>query len=651
MIGTFDPGADIPRNSRKHRRLDDIPPDGGGEARPIDSGGGEARLFGSGPSEELGSNLSGKAVRLEDWDQDPNTDDSFGPWMMVERRPRRNAKMHSDFHMNVSFQVQGSRFNPIFAHDMVEETTLPIESNMPPPVLSSHTHKQQVSSSSSRASNKTKVTAASKTSRAPIICKPLTANLSNFPVLSRCPHSWRPPDLSLVGGQSRDPGDQLDPPDIPFSNPAIPDIVTEAVSHVSAGAKQFLRDNKPDVVVFVEPRICGKKVDSVISLLGFLHSHRIEATGFAGGIWAAWYDSVLVTIEITHFQFMHFNIFNNKLRSSLYAKAVYASPSASRKIFMWPHLESIASNIIGLWVVFGDFNAILGSDDRRGCAALSKPNKSFQNLLFDNGLRDMGFSGPSYTWSRGHASARLDRFICNSYFDEAFPTAMVHHLMCMCSDHRPIMLQIGNVSCKTRVSPFRYFLGWLSHDDFPRMVADNWDSDKSMCQTIRSFIVAADVWNKTVFGYLGSKKRIIMARLRGIQQALSCHPSSFLASLETTLLIELEHLLDHEELLWRQKSRSECILQGDQNTRYFYRRAISRRQRNKIMSLAINDGTWCEDESILKKEAARFLSLSSRTVILLWDLFPSMIISRLFVLIFCSLLTLFLQQRKFIMPL
>ncbi|KAK8534124.1 hypothetical protein V6N12_047521 [Hibiscus sabdariffa] len=50
MIGTFDPGADIPRNSRKHRRLDDIPPDGGGEARPIDSGGGEARLFGSGPS-------------------------------------------------------------------------------------------------------------------------------------------------------------------------------------------------------------------------------------------------------------------------------------------------------------------------------------------------------------------------------------------------------------------------------------------------------------------------------------------------------------------------------------------------------------------------------------------------------------------------
>ncbi|KAK8624406.1 hypothetical protein V6N13_065751 [Hibiscus sabdariffa] len=175
------------------------------------------------------------------------------------------------------------------------------------------------------ASNKNKVTPASKTSRDPIIRKPLTVNLSDFPVLSRfaskasssrllvhkqhgpalditrhsttimkenidpnvvqvpseangsselidVPILGDPPDLSLVGGQSRDPGDQLDPPNIPFSNPMIPDIVTEAGCgdyRFLPTAKQFLRDNKLDVVVFVEPRICGKNADSVISLLGF----------------------------------------------------------------------------------------------------------------------------------------------------------------------------------------------------------------------------------------------------------------------------------------------------------------------------------------------------------------------------------------------
>ncbi|KAK8993152.1 hypothetical protein V6N11_033256 [Hibiscus sabdariffa] len=34
MIRTFDPGADPPRISRKHRRLDDTPPDAGDESRP-----------------------------------------------------------------------------------------------------------------------------------------------------------------------------------------------------------------------------------------------------------------------------------------------------------------------------------------------------------------------------------------------------------------------------------------------------------------------------------------------------------------------------------------------------------------------------------------------------------------------------------------
>ncbi|GMI85354.1 hypothetical protein like AT1G43760 [Hibiscus trionum] len=143
----------------------------------------------------------------------------------------------------------------------------------------------------------------------------------------------------------------------------------------------------------------------------------------------------------------------------------------------------------------------------------------------------MGFNGPGFTWSRGLASIRLNHFICTSYFDEAFPVSMVHHLLRMRSDHRPIMLQIGNVPRRSPTSPFRYFSGLLSHDDFPRMVANNWILGTSVSETIRSFTAAAAVWNKTVFRYLGTKKRMIMARLRGIQRALCSRPSRFLSNL------------------------------------------------------------------------------------------------------------------------
>ncbi|KAL4340570.1 hypothetical protein GQ457_08G000230 [Hibiscus cannabinus] len=305
-------------------------------------------------------------------------------------------------------------------------------------------------------------------------------------------------------------------------------------SRFLSAAKQFLRDNRPDVVVFMEPRICGKRADSVISALGFPYSYRIEAAGFSGEIWVAC------------------------------------------------------------------------PDDRKGCASSSKPSKLFQNLIVDHALRDMGYSGPSFTWSRGQAFVRLDRYICNSYFDESFPEAIVHHLLRMRLDHRPILLQIGHTSRRTKVSPFRYFSGWISHSDFPRMVADNWLPEASMSDTIRKFTFAADTWNKTVFGYLATKKRIVMARLRGIQRYLSTRTSRFLSALEADLLIELEHLLDQEELLWKQKSRSDWISQGDRNTSYFHRRAISRRLRHKNSRIKLPDGMWCDDESILKEEAACF---------------------------------------------
>ncbi|KAK8694847.1 hypothetical protein V6N13_072391 [Hibiscus sabdariffa] len=381
-------------------------------------------------------------------------------------------------------------------------------------------------------------------------------------------------------------------------------IPTSPVDSVAGVPKQFLRDNRPDVVVFVEPRICGKRADSVISALSFPYSYRVEAAGFARGIWVAWYDTVDVTVAITHFQFIHFSIFNKCDKISLYATAVYASPSSSGRKFLWPHLYRLASSIRCSWILFADFNISL--DDRKGCAPSSKPSKLFQNLIVDHGLRDMGYTGTSFTWSRGQVVVRLDRYICNSYFDESFPTAVVHHLLRMRSDHRPILLQIGHISRRSKVSPFRYFSGWISHDDFPRMVEDNWSPEESMSDTIRNFTTAADTWNKTVFGYLATKKRIVMAGLRGIQRYLSTRASRFLSALEADLLIELEHLLDQEEMLWKQKSSSDWISQGDRNTSYFHRRAIFHRLRHKNSHIKLTDGTWCDDESILKEQPACF---------------------------------------------
>ncbi|KAK8669410.1 hypothetical protein V6N13_106841 [Hibiscus sabdariffa] len=262
------------------------------------------------------------------------------------------------------------------------------------------------------------------------------------------------------------------------------------------------------MVIFLKPRISGRKVDAIIASLGFPYSHHVEATGFSGGIWIAWFHSIKVDIEYNHFQFVHCRITTVRDNSSALATIIYGSPNATNPKALWSNLRS----------------------DSMGGSLSSKPSKCFHSLVYDFGLRDIGFHGPEFTWQRGSTQVRLDR---------------------------TILLTVGNTRHGSTHSYFRYFLGWSLHDDFGCMVSDNWVPSSSLSGTIISFTKAVGTLNKTTYGYIGTKKRMVMASLRGTQKALCSKPSHFLLNHGAELLVELENILNQEELLWWQKSRTD----------------------------------------------------------------------------------------------
>ncbi|KAK8708578.1 hypothetical protein V6N13_059616 [Hibiscus sabdariffa] len=100
--------------------------------------------------------------------------------------------------------------------------------------------------------------------------------------------------------------------------------------------------------------------------------------------------------------------------SSTLATVVYGSPNATKRKALWSNLRHLASSIRQPWVLLGDFNATIFAEDRVSTSFM-KPCKLFQEFIYDFGLRNMGFNGPEFTWKRGFAQARLDRFLCNSY--------------------------------------------------------------------------------------------------------------------------------------------------------------------------------------------------------------------------------------------
>ena len=72
---------------------------------------------------------------------------------------------------------------------------------------------------------------------------------------------------------------------------------------------------------------------------------------------------------------------------------------------------------------------------------------------------------------------------------------------------------------------------------------------------ISKFTKEATRWNRMQFRNVFNRKKNIMARLNGVQRALSFRPFSFLINLENELLKDLDVVLNQEEEIWALKSR------------------------------------------------------------------------------------------------
>ncbi|KAH1091471.1 hypothetical protein J1N35_018728 [Gossypium stocksii] len=91
-----------------------------------------------------------------------------------------------------------------------------------------------------------------------------------------------------------------------------------------------------------------------------------------------------------------------------------------------------------------------------------------------------------------------------------------------------------------------------------------------MADSLSDFASHAKVWNRSVYGFIGARKKYLLRSLGNIQKAMDWSSFRRLIDLELEIQDELENVLNHEELLWRQKARCDWLHFGDCNTRYFH---------------------------------------------------------------------------------
>ncbi|XP_028804741.1 uncharacterized protein LOC114759691 [Neltuma alba] len=270
--------------------------------------------------------------------------------------------------------------------------------------------------------------------------------------------------------------------------------------------KSLLWGYRPDLVVLVEPRISGMTADKIIKKMGYPFSHRIEARGFAGGIWMIWSDKIKVNVITNHRQFIHCEVRELLTDQVFLFTAIYGSPNPTAREKLWKDLLNLQIRPSGAWLIAGDFNATVEARERKGGARrLQQGCKYFKSFIDEVGLLDLGYVGPKFTWQCGGLLVRLDRVLSNEKWLEKNPSTQVMHLPKVQSDHRPLLIK-STASKPQAQRPFRFLASWLLHPEFSTLVRKHWDTGRRLTECIESFSLEAQQWNTQVFGEIGQTK-------------------------------------------------------------------------------------------------------------------------------------------------
>lgn len=227
----------------------------------------------------------------------------------------------------------------------------------------------------------------------------------------------------------------------------------------------------------------------------------------------------------------------------------------------------------------------------------------FREAVDECGFIDLGFVGSQFTWQKHFADGhsiweRLDRALANNEWMLRFAESRVYHLSVTSSDHSPLWIRPKGLDLPRIAKPFRFEEMWLSDKGCTEVVEAVWSSQEGLdpnvrvVQKIEKCGKELTHWSKLHFGNVRSelnlKRRLL---IKAEKEALQSGDNSLVRSLKA----DINDLLDKESRMWLQRSKVLWAKNGDQNSKYFHRRATQRYRKNSIVNIRNSEGHWCSD--------------------------------------------------------
>jgi hypothetical protein len=290
---------------------------------------------------------------------------------------------------------------------------------------------------------------------------------------------------------------------------------------------------------------------------------------------------------------------------------IYGEPKSEDRDNTWETLRYLNHQFQMPWLCSGDFNEILFSCEKEGGSHRVEANMhKFRSALEDCGLHDLGFVGDPFTWRNNHHAAasftkeRLDRAVANSDWRCIFPLVRVVNGDPRHSDHRPIIIEVGNRDIndnngQVHVLP-KFEAKWLEEEECEHRVIEAWgraleEGCNSMVEVQKKVLTDLWDWDRNVLREL--EKRIIIAK-RELEECRRQSISQELVNREHRLRYKLERLQDQHDIYWKKRAHNTWLTKGDRNTGFFHAFASKRKRKNWVRKLKDDNGNVVAGEQL-----------------------------------------------------
>lgn len=226
-----------------------------------------------------------------------------------------------------------------------------------------------------------------------------------------------------------------------------------------------------------------------------------------------------------------------------------------------------------------------------------------EELLVDWDMLDINSQKGRYAWSNmrsgpGHIAAILDNFLIHNNFLNINSSIKSYILPSIIFDHKPISLHVHEI-LEYGLLPFRFKPSWINHHEVLSFVESSWVLGTPVFiweQKLVTVKQGLKLWAKSSFNTPKKEKEVLKAKLDNFQKELEyIDITDQLQIEELDLQIRYQGDVRREEKLWRLKSRSLWLKDGDRNNKFFHNQAKVRESRNNVSNIGLEDGTQVSD--------------------------------------------------------